>query len=82
MLRNGNEIESAMALQGRYRYSRAIEPAIEFYSSDSSEGIGPVLLGNIRLGGKKQLRWEAGVIFALDNETADETLKFLLELEF
>ncbi|MDX2505637.1 MAG: hypothetical protein QNL62_14350 [Gammaproteobacteria bacterium] len=77
-----NEIETAMALQGRYRYSRAIEPAIEFYSSDSSEGIGPVLLGNIRLGGKKQLRWEAGVIFALDNETADETLKFLLELEF
>ena len=77
-----NEFETAMALQGRYRYSRALEPAIEFYSSDSSEGIGPVLLGNFRLGGRKQIRWEAGVIMGLDNETADQTYKFLVELEF
>jgi hypothetical protein len=77
-----NELETAMALQGRYRYSRALEPAIEFYSSDSSEGIGPVLLGNFRLSGRKKIHWEAGIIFALDNETADETLKLLIEFEF
>ena len=77
-----NELETAMAVQGRYRYSRALEPAIEFYSSDSSEGIGPVLLGSFRLSGKKQIRWEAGVIFALDNETPDKTLKLLVEFEF
>jgi len=77
-----NELETAMALQGRYRYSRALEPAIEFYSSDDSEGIGPVLLGNFRLGGRKQIRWETGVIFALDNETADRTLKLSVEFEF
>ncbi len=77
-----NELETAMALQGRYRYSRLIEPAIEFYSSDDSEGIGPVLLGNFKLNGRKQIRWEAGVIFGLDNETADQTYKFLLEFEF
>ncbi|MCK5665291.1 MAG: hypothetical protein KAI17_17510, partial [Thiotrichaceae bacterium] len=77
-----NELETAMALQGRYRYSRLIEPAIEFYSSDGSEGIGPVLLGNFKLNGRKQIRWEAGVIFGLDNETADQTYKFLLEFEF
>lgn len=77
-----NELETAMALQGRYRYSRALEPAIEFYSSDSSEGIGPVLLGNFRLSGRKQIRWQAGVIFALDKETADNTFKLLVEYEF
>ena len=77
-----NEFETAMALQAKYRYSRALEPAIEFYSSDDSEGIGPVLMGNFRLSGKKQIRWETGVIFALDNETADQTYKFLVEYEF
>ncbi len=77
-----NELETAMALQGRYRYSRALEPAIEFYSSDGSEGIGPVLLGNFRLGGKKQIKWEAGIIIGLDNETPDEIYKLLIELEF
>lgn len=77
-----NELETAMALQGRYRLSRQLEPAIEFYSSDSSEGIGPVLLGTIKLGGRKQIRWEAGVIAGLDSQTADETYKFLIEFEF
>lgn len=77
-----NEFETAMAVQGRYRYSRALEPAIEFYSSDGSEGIGPVLLGNVKLSGRRKIHWEAGVIFALDNETADKTFKCLVELEF
>ncbi len=77
-----NELETALAMQGRYRLSRQLEPAIEFYSSDTSEGIGPVLLGTIKLGGRKQIRWEAGVISGLDNQTADETYKFLIEFEF
>lgn len=77
-----NELETAMALQGKYRLSRQLEPAIEFYSSDTSEGIGPVLLGTIKLGGRKQIRWEAGVIAGLDNETADETYKINIEFEF
>ncbi|MCK5647626.1 MAG: hypothetical protein KAI22_01990 [Gammaproteobacteria bacterium] len=77
-----NELETAMALQGKYRYSKLIEPAIEYYSSDASEGIGPVLLGSIKLSGRKKINWEAGVIFGLDNDTADQTIKFLLEFEF
>ncbi len=77
-----NEFETAMALQGRYRYSKSIEPAIEFYSSDSSEGIGPVLLGSFKLSGRKKIHWESGVIFGLDNDTADQIIKFRLEFEF
>ncbi len=77
-----NEFETAMALQGRYRYSKTLEPAIEFYSSDVSEGIGPVLLGNIKLSGRKKIYWETGVIFGLDNETADQTYKISIEFEF
>ena len=45
-----NELETALALQGKYRYSRLLEPAIEFYSSQGGQGTGPVLLGSQRLG--------------------------------
>ena len=77
-----NELETAMSLQAKYRYSRNFEPAIEFYSSDNSEGIGPVFVGDVKLSGRKKIHWETGVIFDLDNETADETFKFLIEYEF
>ena len=77
-----NELETALALQGKYRYSRLLEPAIEFYSSEGGQAAGPVLMGNRRLGGRKQLRWEAGVIYALDDDAADRTYKLILEFEF
>jgi hypothetical protein len=77
-----DEFETSLASQLRYRYSRQLEPAIEFYSGEDGAGIGPVLLGNIRLGGRKQLRWEAGIVAGLDNKTANNTLRFLLEYEF
>ena len=81
-IKASSQTHPSTPLQGWYHYSRLIEPAIEFYSSDGSEGIGPVLSGNFKLNGRKQIRWEAGVIFGLDNETADQTYKFLLEFEF
>ena len=77
-----NELETALALQGKYRYSRAIEPAVELYSSEGGTGIGPVLLGSQRLGGRKQLRWEAGVIYGVDEDAPDRTYRLLLEFEF
>ncbi len=77
-----NETETGLALQTRYRYSRSLEPAIELYMGEGSYGIGPVLLGNVRLDGRKQLRWETGVIAGLKDDTPDATFKFLIELEF
>lgn len=77
-----NEFETALALQTRYRYSRSLEPAIELYIGENSKGIGPVLLGNIRLGDRKQLRWEAGIIAGFSDDSPDTTFKFLIELEF
>jgi hypothetical protein len=77
-----NELESALALQGKYRYSRFVEPAIEFYSSEGGQGVGPVLLGSQRLGSRTQLHWEAGVIYGVDEDAADRTYKLILELEF
>jgi hypothetical protein len=77
-----SEAETALALQGKYRYSLALEPAVEFYSNQGGQGLGPVLLGRQRLAPGKQLRWEAGVIYGLDSDAADRTYKLTLEFEF
>lgn len=77
-----NEFESAVGLQARYRYSRHLEPAIELYKGEETLAIGPVLLGQIRLGAKRQIKWEAGAIFGLDSDSPDRTLRFLLAFEF
>ncbi len=77
-----NEAETALALQGKYRYSRALEPAIEVYSSEGGLGAGPVLVGSQRLGGGRKLRWEAGVIYGLDEDAAHRTYRLMLEFEF
>lgn len=77
-----DEIESVLALQARYRYSRFLEPALEFYSGEKTRGLGPVLMGDIRMGTGKKLHWEAGAIIGLDSKTPDNTWRLLTEFEF
>ncbi|MFW5450327.1 MAG: hypothetical protein ACKE9I_01910, partial [Methylophagaceae bacterium] len=77
-----DELESVLALQARYRYSRYIEPAIEFYSGEQTRGIGPVIMGDLRFGRGKKLHWEVGTIVGLDSKTPDTTWRFLTEFEF
>lgn len=77
-----NELESALALQMRYRYSRYFEPALEFYSGENTLALGPAISGDIRISQGKKLHWETGVILGLDSETADTTWRFLTEFEF
>ena len=77
-----DETETRLGLQARYRFSRALEPAIELYSGEDTRGIGPAALGQAALGGRRQLRWEAGVIFGLGSDSPNTTLRFLFEFEF
>ncbi|MEH6590676.1 MAG: hypothetical protein V7746_10485 [Halioglobus sp.] len=79
-----NEWETTLALQGRYRMSPRLEPALEMYMGENTLGAGPVLMGVERIGsaGANAFRWEAGVIFGLDSDTSDYTLRALLEYEF
>ena len=62
--------------------TRGFEPAIELYSGEDAKALGPAFVGNIRTGGKTKLHWELGVYFGLDNESADQTFRGLLEFEF
>ena len=77
-----DEWETAFAGQLRYRWRQGMEPGIELYQSQETQGIGPVLTGLIRTGQGKKLNWELGVIFGTGKETADTNLKFNLEYEF
>lgn len=77
-----DEFETAVALQARYRYAKAFEPALEFYAGQDSAGVGPVAIGRANVGIRKSLRWEAGVIFGLGSDSPDKALRFLLEFEF
>jgi len=77
-----SETDTTFGSQIRYRYSRHLEPAIEFYSGENTNALGPVLQGNIIIGTRRALHWESGVIFGLDEDSPNRTLRFLLEYEF
>jgi len=77
-----NEIETSLAMQLRYRYSRLFEPAFEFYQNQDTLAIGPAIMGNVRLGIAKKIHWEFGVILGLENDTPDQTIRALIEYEF
>ncbi|MEH6617433.1 MAG: hypothetical protein V7699_06315 [Porticoccus sp.] len=77
-----DEIESSAGLQVRYRLSRWLEPALEFYSGEDTQAIGPVLMGNINTGIRQNLHWETGIIFGIDEDSPNTTLRALIEYEF
>jgi hypothetical protein len=77
-----SELESALAMQFRYRLSRELEPAIEIYSGENTRAIGPVAMGDFRFTGHQKLHWESGVLLGLDKDTPGATLRFLVEYEF
>lgn len=69
------------AAQLRYRLMPTIEPAVEYYYDDHTQAVGPVLLGAFRMG-RMRIKWEAGVLFGLADETPDQTARWLLEIEY
>lgn len=77
-----SEFETALALQTRYRYSRYLEPALELYAGQDTLSLGPILMGDVRLGIGKKLHWETGVVFGLDDKSANNTWRFLADYEF
>lgn len=79
---SGNEFETAVALQARYRYSRLFEPALELYAGQNAVAIGPALLGGAFVGTRKSVNWEAGVMFGVSAASPDTTFRILLEFEF
>lgn len=77
-----NEYDRSLRLQWRYRYQPALEPALELFLDEYDKAAGPTLIGRQHLGPKQKLRWELGLLFALEEETPDTLLRAALEYEF
>ncbi len=77
-----NEWESEFNLQYRYRLKPAFQPAVELYAGEDFLGLGPAFMGIHRFEKQKQLKWEAGIIFGLTNESSNNTLRVAIEYEF
>jgi len=77
-----DEIESRLAVQGRYRLRPAFEPAIEFHSGEDTRALGPAAAGRLRLDGGRQLAWSAAWLLGLDGDSPDQAFRLELEFEF
>lgn len=77
-----NEWETAFAGQLRYRNNEKVEAGIELYQSQDTQSVGPVLMGLLRMGNGKKLKWGIGAILGTNKDTADINWKFNLEYEF
>lgn len=77
-----DEFETALRAQLRYRYSPAIEPAVELYLDDQDYAAGPVLTGVQKLSPGRQLRWELGWLLGLDANTPTNNIRLAIEFEF
>lgn len=77
-----SEWETLAALQARYRWRQGFEPALEYFKSENTHAIGPVISGLMRIGAGKKLHWELGILWELEDNPVDKTLKARLEYEF
>jgi hypothetical protein len=91
-LRSGAETELDYALQYRWRRSPLFEPGIELYGTfgelgdfgafrDHRHEVGPAAFGRVPFGGGV-LKYEFAWLFALTEDAAAQTARFLLEYEF
>jgi high-affinity iron transporter len=91
-LESGADLEMEYRWQYRYRLEERFEPGIEMYGglgewgefgsfNDHEQQLGPAMYGKLRTAGGA-FKYEAGLLFGLNDETPDATLRFLLEYEF
>jgi len=77
-----DELESTFRGQIRYRNSPRFDTGIEIYMDDQDAAVGPMVMGTVRLTGRKQLRWELGLLVGINSQTPDTNLRGGLEFEF
>jgi hypothetical protein len=76
-----SEVETLGSLQIKYRMGEDFEPALEYYTDEHTQAFGPVILGKTKFTDSK-MKWELGVLFGLDEQTEDATLRWQMEWEF
>lgn len=75
------KVEASANAQLKWRLRRHFESAIEVYANEYSKNIGPVILGKINTESAK-FGYQLGWLIGMDDESADNTFKFMVEYEF
>lgn len=77
-----DEIETLMAVQLRHRWRRGFEPAVEFHGGEDTLAVGTVAMGEIVTGIRRQVHWELGYFWGLDNASPDHSIRASIEYEY
>ncbi len=77
-----SEWETEFRLQYRYRWRAQFQPAIEVYTGEDFQGVGPGFVGLQRFSGQRQLKWEAGFVAEVGHARKEHTFRLALEYEF
>jgi len=75
------ELEGLFSGQLRWRMNKKLEPTLEIYSSEYSNTLGTLINGKVPAAGGK-FGYSLGVLWGLDDDTPDQTLRAGIELEF
>ena len=68
--------------QAKYRYAADFEPAHELFLAEDTKAFESAIMDIRRFSAGRKLKWEIGVAFGLDSDSADETARATLEFEF
>jgi hypothetical protein len=78
------------AWQVKWRGNPRFEPGVQGFSTlgrtndfghETRSNIGPAFFGQIPAGGRNKLKYDAAVLFGLNKNTADTTVRFQIEYE-
>jgi hypothetical protein len=78
------------AWQVKWRGNRSFEPGVQGFGSlgrtndfghATEHKIGPAVFGQVALGGRNKLKYNGAVLFGLNNNTPDTTVRFTVEYE-
>lgn len=75
------EYEGSVNAQLKWRLSQRFEPALEVYVDSETTKVGPVVMGKIKTDSGK-FGYQLGWLVGMNDETPDNTFKFLVEYEF
>ena len=89
---SSNATEFELFWRTKYRWKKAIEPAIEIYSKfgeigkskgfdNQKHSIGPVMMGELAAGKNSKVKYEFGYLVGISDAAADGTWKWVVEWE-
>lgn len=76
-----SKFEGGVSAQFKYRLMPELEPAFEIYADEYNTVAGPVIKGTVKTGADK-IGYELGWLFGVDDDSADNTVKLIVEYEF